>query len=234
MLLACAALLGTVGGIAGGYTVQADRAPTPLPPLSQAELSYPDEPLAEGAGREPLTAEEDRRIKTDGDLRALLLNKPEGARKADLPAGQDGWARLPLYALDYERPDYAFESFLGRDVRRVAITGWEEGENRGVEISLMQFRSLHDHSARDYLEEQQASMEFDDHVGDEGTPLNGSGDHLYYVFDEPLREPGYLPVYQTRALARRGDIVMDVWIYDTEPISRQDIRSLAERQLERL
>ncbi|WP_241027683.1 hypothetical protein [Streptomyces verrucosisporus] len=56
LLLACAALLGTVGGLAGGYTVQADRAPTPLPPLSQAELSYPKKPLPEDEAPEPLTA----------------------------------------------------------------------------------------------------------------------------------------------------------------------------------
>ncbi|MDG9702978.1 hypothetical protein [Streptomyces sp. DH37] len=234
LLPACAALLGAVGGLAGGYTVQADRAPTPLPPLSQAELSYPKEPLPEGEEPEPLTAEEDRRVRTDGDLRKLLLDRPKGAREPEPSPDVDGWLSLPAYAREFDNPGYMFTYLTGEDLRRVASTGWQRGEYRTVSVSLVQFRDEKRRSALEHAEDQQEYMPYDQHAGNDGTALKGSGNGRYYVFDEPDREPGFLPVYAARAIAQRGDIMMDIWIYDIEPIAGRDIRSLAERQLERL
>ncbi|MFE1256323.1 hypothetical protein [Streptomyces fungicidicus] len=84
-LVAVAAVLGVVAGTCAGYLVQADREPTELPPLSQPVL-----PQAKGGAPEPLSADEDRRVKTDGDLRKLLIKKPRGAKEADWPMGGDG------------------------------------------------------------------------------------------------------------------------------------------------
>ncbi|MGK5450913.1 hypothetical protein [Streptomyces radiopugnans] len=234
LLLACAALLGTVGGLAGGYTVQADRAPTPLPPLSQAELSYPKKPLPEGEGPEPLTAEEDRRVRTDGDLRKLLLDKPKGAREPEPSIGMDGWLSPSAYAREFENPGYMFTYLTGGDLRRVASTGWQQGRYRTVVVSLVQFREEKNRFALEYAQGQQDYMSYEDHAGNDGTALKGSGNGRYYVFGEPRRESGYLPMHRARAIAQRGDIMMDIWIYDTKPIAKRDIRSLAERQLERL
>lgn len=235
LLIACAALLGTVAGTAAGYTVQADRDPTPLPPLSQAELSYPKKPLPKDREPEPLTAEEDRRVRTDGDLRELLVKKPRGAREPDLVPDDDGWLSPSAYALEFDHPDYMF-THLAQDegLRRVAAVSWEEGRYRTVDIRLVQFREDHKRAALPFLNGQQAYMPDDEHAGNEGKPLKGSSNGRYYVYDRPTREPGYLPMYRTRAIAQRGDIVMDVWIHDTEPISERDIRTLGERQLERL
>ncbi|HEX5566351.1 MAG TPA: hypothetical protein VFY14_05350, partial [Streptomyces sp.] len=233
LLIACAALLGTVAGTATGYTVQADRAPTPLPPLSQAELSYPKKPLPKGQEPEPLTAEEDRRMKTDGDLRKLLVKEPKGAREQDTLI-DDGWLSPAAYALEFEHPDVMFPDLVREQgLRRVAAVSWEVG-HRTVDIRLVQFREDDIRFTLGFLEGQQAYMPEDEHAGNEGKPLKDSGNGLVYVYDEPVRDPGYLPLYQARALAQRGDVVMDVWICDSRPISERDIRSLAERQLERL
>ncbi|SFJ82147.1 hypothetical protein SAMN05192584_101489 [Streptomyces pini] len=234
LLLACAALLGAVGGLAGGYTVQADRAPTPLPPLSQAKLSYPQKPLPEDEAPEPLTAEEDRRVRTDGDLRKLLLDRPKGTRELELSPDIDGWLSPSAYAREFENPGYMFTYLTGGDLRRVASTGWEQGRYRTVSVSLVQFREEKNRFALEYAQGQQDYMSYEDHAGNDGTALEGSGNGRYYVFDEPHRESGYLPMYRARAIAQRGDIMMDIWIYDTKPIAKRDIRSLAERQLERL
>ncbi|MDH2409708.1 hypothetical protein [Streptomyces chitinivorans] len=234
LLLACAALLGAVGGLAGGYTVQADRAPTPLPPLSQAKLSYPKKPLPEDEAPEPLTAEEDRRVRTDGDLRKLLLDRPEGAREPEPSLGTDGWLSPSAYAREFENPGYMFTYLTGGDLRRVASAGWQQGRYRTVVVSLAQFREEKNRFALEYAQGQQDYMSHEDHAGNDGTALKGSGNGRYYVFDEPRRESGYLPMHRARAIAQRGDIMMDIWIYDTKPIAKRDIRSLAERQLERL
>lgn len=45
--LAVAAVLGIVGGTAVGHGIQAEREPTPLPPLNQPALAYP-KPLPRG------------------------------------------------------------------------------------------------------------------------------------------------------------------------------------------
>ncbi|GAA2387297.1 hypothetical protein GCM10010420_07900 [Streptomyces glaucosporus] len=233
-LIACAALLGTVAGTAVGYTVQADRAPTPLPPLSQAELSYPDKPLPKGKEPEPLTAGQDRRVRTDGDLRELLVKRPRGAREPDL-ALDDGWLSPSAYASKFEHPDHMFTTLVqGQGLRRVASVSWEEGRYREVRIDLVQFREDRERSAAGFVAEQQAYMSGADHAGNGGKPLKGSGNGRYYVYDEPRRKPGYLPMYQVRAIAQRGDVAMDIHVYDSEPISERYISSLAERQLERL
>ncbi|MFH0243717.1 hypothetical protein ACGRHY_15100 [Streptomyces sp. HK10] len=234
LLLACAALLGAVGGLAGGYTVQADRAPTPLPPLSQAKLSYPQKPLSEDEAPEPLTAGEDRRVRTDGDLRKLLLDRPKGTREPELSPDIDGWLSPSAYAREFENPGYMFTRLTGGDLRRVASTGWQRDRYRMVNVNLVQFREEKSRSALEHAQGQQDYMSDEDHAGNDGTALKGSGNGRYYVFDEPRRKAGYLPMYRARAIAQRGDIMMDIWIYDTKPIAKRDIRSLAERQLGQL
>lgn len=220
--------------MAGGYTVQADRAPTPLPPLAQAKPSYPEKPLAEGEGREPLTAEEDRRLRTDGDLRELLVEEPEGARENEAYT-DDGWLSPAAYAEGFEESGHMFAHLTEeRELRRVAATSWEEGRYRTVEIGLVQFREEYRRAAIAFVEDQQSYMPDSEHAGNPGKPLKGSGNGRFHVYDEPLREPGYPPLYQARAIAQRGDIAMDVWVFDTEPIGERTIRALAERQLERL
>ncbi|MFD0508364.1 hypothetical protein ACFQ0G_47425 [Streptomyces chiangmaiensis] len=135
LLIAVAAVLGIVAGTCTGYVVQAGREPTKLPSLSQPALRQ-----AKGQAPEPLSAERDRRVKTDGDLRRLLLKKPAGAKDAEWLEGSDGWLDLAGYADYYEQPDKAFGDLVGDEFRRAAITGWEVGDSDTVEILLIQFR----------------------------------------------------------------------------------------------
>ncbi|MEE1942645.1 hypothetical protein V1L54_25110 [Streptomyces sp. TRM 70361] len=234
LLLGCAALLGTAGGVATGYTVQAGRAPTPLPPLSQAGLSHPGEPSAKESAPAPLTAEEDRRVRTEGDLRELLLDTPGGARDADPPFAEDGWAFVPGYVAGHEDPGDALQELLGADIRRIAVASWEEDGRRTVDIALLQFHGVRWHSARGYAAHQRALMHGAAGTGDGGGALRNSGNGRYQIFDEPLRAPGREPRYRARAVAQRGDLVLDIRIHDTGPVRERDIASLAERQLERL
>ncbi|MCX4982371.1 hypothetical protein [Streptomyces sp. NBC_00572] len=230
-LIAVATVLGLVGGTAVGYGIQADREPTALPALNQPDLAYP-KPLPKGQEPDPLPASEDLQAKAQGDLRKLLLPKPAGARKAEF-ADRDGWMPVADFASDFERPGNALSYQLELGIRRVAVTSWESGKDRATEIRLIQYRSGDGLGAQDYVEDQHGYMPDEDYANSEGETLKGSADGRYYVF--PVhREAGYFDVYQARAYFHRGDIAVEIMIFDTKKIPEKDIRSLAERQLGRL
>ncbi|WP_179500235.1 hypothetical protein [Streptomyces sp. WZ.A104] len=237
LIITAAALLGISGGVAVGYGIQAERPPTPLSALSQPGLGYPAKALPADRVPAPLPVAQDRQVKTDGDLRKLLVDKPKGAKKslADELGIGDGWATLPEYAQDfYKDPNYMFESLAGGDFRRVASASWRRGQYGDIQVQLIQFRSGDLLGASDHVADQVAYMDEEKGgAGNLGHAIKGSREGRYFLFPVE-REAGYLPSYRARALAVRGDIAMDINIYDTVPISKKDIRTLAERQLERL
>ncbi|MFF8966495.1 hypothetical protein ACF1BK_27520 [Streptomyces globisporus] len=237
LIIAAAALLGIVGGVAVGYGVQAERKPTPLAALSQPGLGYPAKPAAADRAPAPLPAAQDRRVKTDGDLRKLLIDRPKGARKAfSGPLGlDDGWEPLNQYVENYyDDPQYMFETLAEAGLRRVASVSWVQGKYRDTTVQLIQFRSGDTHGAADHFDDQIGYMPAGTGGADDlGDAIEGSREGRYFLYPVE-REAGYLPSYRARALARRGDIVLDINIFDTVPISKKNIRTLAERQLERL
>lgn len=227
LLVAGAAVLGLFAGTCAGYLVQADRDPTKLPPLSQPTLAQ-----AEGKGPEPLSAKQDRKVKVNGDLRELLLTKPSGAKDADYLGDDDGWMNLATYAHNFEKPEYAFSDFLSKEFRRVAVTGWDEGDDYAVEIRLAQFHQEETLGARESTD--------DDHywAGTEKAVkswlIPGTGDGRAYVYTQPESDPGYLPYYTAEAHAWRGDIEMEIWMVAAKPVPKAKIMDLAKRQMERL
>ncbi|MFD8973096.1 hypothetical protein [Streptomyces sp. NPDC059593] len=227
-LIAVAAVLGLVGGTATGYGIQAEREPTPLPALNQPGLAYP-KPLPKGEEPEPLSAAEDRQVKANGDLRKLLLPRPKGARAN----GEDGWESLDAYMSRYTRPSNALRRQLELGIRRVATRSWMSGERRSVTIDLIQYRSGAQAGAAEHVASQQRIAGFDDQANYEGETVKGSGNGRSYLYPVE-RKPGYLDFYEARAFVQYGDIAIAIHMSDTEKIAEKDIRSLAERQLERL
>jgi hypothetical protein len=227
LLIVGAAVLGVVAGTCAGYLVQADREPTRLAPLSQPSLAQ-----AKGEGPEPLSAAQDRRVKTDGDLRKLLVKKPSGAKDAQWLAGSDGWMDLAEYADSYDKPDEAFGSLVGEEFRRAAVTGWEAGSTSTVEVRLVQFRQEEAVAAADSADNGHYWAEDEDST--DSWTIPGTGDGMAYVHKNPETEPGYLPLYSAEAHAWRGDIAMEIYVYDSKPISKKTIMDLATRQMERL
>ncbi|MEU2433466.1 hypothetical protein ABZ611_28930 [Streptomyces sp. NPDC007861] len=232
LIIAAAAVIGIVSGTAVGYGIQAEREPTPLPALSQAGLSYPAKPLPESERPAPLSAAEDHKVKTDGDLRKLLVAKPSGARKARDEWLVDGWTDTRSYALGFDSEDFMFENLVEADIRRVASAAWEQSQYRVTTVQLVQFRSAkaameHAQGQQDYMPDEEEG------AGNEGDALKGSGNGRYYLYDVE-EKAGYLPLYVARAIVQRGDIMVDIHMIDTKRISKNDIRTVAERQLERL
>jgi len=219
-------VLGVVAGTCVGYLIQADREPTKLASLSQPVLTQ-----AKGPAPEPLSAAQDRQVKVNGDLRKLLLRKPGGAKKADWLPADDGWMDLAAYADTYEKPDEMFGTLVGYEFRRAAITGWESG-NQTVEIRLLQFRQEESVAAADVVDNNEYWA--DEKSGTDSWSVPGTGEGMAYVHTKPHTEAGYLPIYSAEATASRGDIALEIWVYDTKPIPKAKIMDLAKRQMERL
>jgi hypothetical protein len=226
LTVAVAAVLGVVAGACTGFVVQAGRKPTALPPLSQAVVKQ-----AKGEA-EPLSAAQDRRVKTDGDLRKLLVDRPKGARDTPFAVSDDGWWNLADYAEQFERPDGAFTDELAGEFRRGAVTSWRTSDTHVVEVHLLQYRQEERVNAVRSADDGMYWAERD--TKGHSWSIPGTGDGMAYTDTRPERKPGYLPVYQAQAHAWRGDIALEIYITDTKPITKKEIMSLAERQMERL
>ncbi|MFJ5549951.1 hypothetical protein [Streptomyces sp. NPDC093225] len=229
LLIAAAAVLGVVAGTATGYAVQYDREPTPLPPLAQPGLRYaaPQPPTAATTVR---SVNANRWHATEGDLRELLLRAPKGAVTV-------GPAYVPVdtYATEFEDAGYMLAHLLERDVRRIASTEWLVDGRRSVNVRLVQFRDYE--AAEDHQESQSLYMSDEEHADNSGRAVRGvsQSNGLAWVYSEPKTKPGYLPMRYGRALARRGNVVLDIWVSDNRgTIAEWDVISLAERQLELL
>ncbi|WLQ41710.1 hypothetical protein P8A22_18005 [Streptomyces laculatispora] len=235
LIIAAAAVLGITGGAAVGYGVQAGRAPTPPAALSQPGLAYPAKALAADRVPDPLPVAQDRRVRTDGDLRKLLVPRPAGwSENKDMGLVRDGWMGVEDYVLGFTNEDFMFGRLLEADVRRVAAAAWKKGEYGKAHVCLVQFGSGVNTSAADHAEDQRAYMSGDeDGAGNDGNAIKGSLSGRYYVYKAELK-PGYMPLYRARAVFHRGDVMAEINLIDTRPISKKDIRTLAERQLERL
>lgn len=239
LLLAAAVLAGTLGGVTYGYAEQAGEPPTPLPPLNRPGLAHPGDPLPADEAPEPLSAAQDRRVKTDGDLRELLVSRPAGTVETELAASgrsAKGWLAPYEVVADSGAPGELLGFMLEKGLRRTAFSSWgKEGDNASVVlVSLFQFRNDATAGSVDYLTEQQTFSSIGPAGQVPAVSLKGSADGKAYFPEEPLEEVGLPPLYQGIALARRGDIVMEIYQIESAPIDEKDLTTLAERQLERL
>ncbi|MFI6944256.1 hypothetical protein ACIBI4_33795 [Streptomyces sp. NPDC050418] len=233
LLVLCAALIGVAGGTVYGYTVQADRGPTPLPALAQPELGYPAE--------ESKTAKDAAgKHKADGDLRKLLVRKPSGASALSRSVfeggtlADDSWLSVRDYAREFEEPGEMLLAFNTMGIRRVAAADWRQGTYKMTGIRLVQFQADGQQGAIEHATQQLSYMPLSNRgAGNPGKPFKGSVEGRYFVY--PVEnKPGYLPAYAVRAIAYRGDVMIDVHIFDTKPIGEAEIRKLIEKQVGRL
>ncbi|MCQ9133250.1 hypothetical protein KMS84_20985 [Streptomyces sp. IBSBF 2807] len=227
-MIAGAAVLGIVAGVCTGYVIQAGRAPTALPSLSQPVVG-------QAVGEvEPLSAAQDRRVRTDGDLRKALIAPPAGAKDSRTPRGRDGWADLPTYANGYKGPATTFDDLVTDEFRRAATVSWRVGETYSVHINLVQFRQESKRAALEWAENGRYWAAKEPDTRDWHVPGTGDGNGVAYVHDTPDRKPGYLPLYEAEAYAWRADVCMEIHVYDSKPIPKAKIMDLAERQVGKL
>ncbi|MFF5705992.1 hypothetical protein ACFY7H_26460 [Streptomyces sp. NPDC012794] len=223
-LLAAALALGAAVGTVTGYAVQYHRPPTPLPPLAQQKLDSP-KPLAPDDATTAKTINANRWHKTDDDLAAMLLPAPDGTKL--LRSGYEG---LDVFVAGFfQEPGGALADLAERKIRRVASAVWSDG-HVVAEVRLLQF---HDRAGADEYQADHASyMANAEYAGNQGVAIPGTAPGLGHVWvhSEPQGN-----VRIARALARKGDIVLDISYHDDRRrIAESDLIDLAKRQLERL
>lgn len=224
-------MLGVLAGAVTGYAVQYQREPTPLPPLARADLRTPT-PIPADGKTTARSLSVNRWDKTDGDLRDLLVNKPKGARTEK----EAGWLDLPDYAAGFERPGDVFEIMVDSDFRRAASVAWSEGDGDAiyVTVTLVQFRDDKNLEAAEFAGRRQQEYLGADRAGSKGSAVPGSTNGRTWLFNEPDSRPDSAP-YQARAVAFRGDILMEIRYDDNAgPVSKMAFEALAKRQLELL
>ncbi|MFD5429847.1 hypothetical protein [Streptomyces sp. NPDC127084] len=123
------------------------------------------------------------------------------------------------------------EFMMASDFRRVACASWEQGEYKSTFIQLIQFRTAA--AANEHATGQLHYVAGEDWSSESGDALKGSGNG-HYAASKLRNKPGYLQMYRARAVFQRGDVMVDIFVFDTKRISKNEIRTLAERQLERL
>ncbi|MEU3724180.1 hypothetical protein [Streptomyces sp. NPDC031705] len=229
LLIAAALALGALAGTVTGYAVQYHREPTALPPLAQQKPVTP-KALAPDDATTVKSVNANRWYKTDDDLAQLLIEAPAGAK-----VEADGYDTLDSFATTFEKPDVVLRGFLEDGFRRLATRVWTQGDVL-VMVRLVQFR---DFSGADAYQGEQASyMPEKRYAGNDGVAVPGVPADLGHVWvaSEAHEEPGYLPVRESRALIRRGDVVLDLYYVDKRGrrIAESDVLDLAKRQLERL
>ncbi|MDX2396189.1 MULTISPECIES: hypothetical protein [unclassified Streptomyces] len=231
LLIAAALVLGTLAGTVTGYAIQYHREPTPLPPLAQRKLDAP-KPLAADGATTLKSINANRWHKSDDDLTKLLLEPPAGAKVLESPA----YESLDFFAADYENPEGALRDFVTAGLRRVALTSWSTDDRYYVDVRLIQFRELA--GADEHQKNHDTYMSGPKYAGNPGVSIPGVPDDLGHVWvdSKAQQKPGYEPHRGSRAVVRRGDVVLEIFYSDNRggKIAESDVIDLAKRQLERL
>ncbi|WP_459651336.1 hypothetical protein [Kitasatospora sp. Ki12] len=214
LLATCALVLGALTGGGVGYAVQAQRPPTPLPPLQAARPSYPAEVLDPAA----LAAEQPAPLAIEGDLTKLLITAPEGSTPwGDYP-DKPAWASIGEIAEHSGNASYTFRDLASRGFRRAAEVDWKKDDVR-YRVSLIQF-------APDRAD-QAKSVSW--------LPFADGATGGYKVETAPRRwAESTDQYYYGEAVAKRGSLQMTIEVFGTQLVSADVLKDLAKRQWERL
>ena len=218
-LFAGAVALGVVGGVAGGFTIQAMRKPTPLPPLAVTQPVYPRSPIYDGTRPPALPASQDDAAIVNGDLTKLLLPTP-----ADAKAGfvDHTWMSLKAEAETCADPASCFSSNVHDGVVRIADTSWKRSDGFYVEIRIIQHRPGY----TDYANRGITDIDAGNHT--KIRMPDGIASAGYEYFDENNENDDH-------AVAVHGDLAVYFWVTSAAQVPDPSIiDDLIKQQMARL
>jgi hypothetical protein len=214
LLSACALALGTLAGVGVGYAVQAQRPPTPLPPLQVARPAYP----ARAVDPTAFAAEQPAPLSIEGDLPKLLITAPEGSGAwADFP-NLPSWVSVGEVAERSAEAARLFRDLNDSGFRRAAEVDWMK-DGVKYRVSLTQY-------APDHAVEAKAHR---------AKPFADDANGGYVVMTEPETWADSTDqYYYGQASAQRGTVQMTVEIFSPRPVDSATLKDLAKKQWERL
>ncbi|MFE1316546.1 hypothetical protein [Kitasatospora phosalacinea] len=221
-LFLAALLAGPVVGVGVGYAIQASRPPTPLPEIAAPKLSYP----AERVDAKALAAAGPQPLDIDGDLRALLIERPAGSEDRTDGDG-DGWLSPADLAENYGDSAREFTSMLSEGFRRAASVSWESGDDL-YQVTLVQYAP--EATLKAITNAAPRST-----VDSDVSAIPGNPDSYLVIGKQPLHYARSTDTYYYgEALARKGNVVMTVAVYAKNPVDRARLEDIAKRQWEKL
>ncbi|MFE6866196.1 hypothetical protein ACFVFS_06535 [Kitasatospora sp. NPDC057692] len=219
LLLVSGLVLGTAAGGGFGYAVQANRPPTPLPPIQVALPTYPSEVLDQAAA----AAATPPPLAIDGDLRKLLIEAPGGSKPWDDYPDIPTWVTVGDRAEHVGKSASVFTTLNRGGFRRAAEVNWQKN-GLIVRVSLVQF-------GPDFASEANKAKYGMTYLEPFAADANGG----YQVEDKPsywaeTTEPFYPGV----AFAQRGTVLMEIKVFGEKPVDAEFVKDLAKQQWERL
>ncbi|MFE0460146.1 hypothetical protein ACFW1A_12950 [Kitasatospora sp. NPDC058965] len=224
VLLVGALLLGPLLGGGLGYAIQAAGPATPLPALQPAVLpGYPSGALGSPAA----AAAADKPLPIDGDLRKLLIAKPDGASDWDdydfADAGE--YETVGQIARSKGSSDTVFSRLLTSGLRRAVINTWQK-DGVKYKVELIQYFSDSAGSAYSAATSERGS---DTH------PFPNGMEGAYYAATKPEQYAETTEnFYYGEGVTRRGDVLVRVEAFGTAQVNADAIRDLVKQQWERL
>ncbi|RKE20404.1 hypothetical protein [Streptomyces sp. TLI_171] len=220
-LFLAAVLAGPVIGGVIGYGIQAARPETPLPKITAVKLDYPAERIDPGA----LAAAAPKPLNIDGDLRDLLVKKPDGVQEIT-DFGSNGWMDAADIAETFGNTKSVFQELLLNGFRRAAVVAWEV-DGTEYRVQLIQ-----------YVPESTSTVISDLNVstaGSDTSKIPGNDDSQVLVKrDAQHYAKSTEQYYYGEALARKGTVLMHIQVYAKNPVDRAKLEDLAKRQWERI
>ncbi|MFE2414011.1 hypothetical protein ACFXDE_37360 [Kitasatospora sp. NPDC059408] len=218
LLAVCGLVLGVLGGGGVGYAIQAQRPPTPLPPLQVALPSYPAATVDPTA----FAAEQPQPLAIDGDLRKLLLTAPEGSKPWGENPDKPSWVSAGDLAEHTGDAVREFKDLNSRGFRRAVEVDWQKDDVK-YRVSLIQYAPEHAGEAKSRATVFRTQ------------PFEKGANGGYKVFDQPnYWSDSKDPYYYGHAVAQRGTVVMEVEIFGAKPVTSNAVEDLAKQQWERL
>ncbi len=221
-LFLTAVVAGPLIGVGVGYGIQAARPATPLPALEAPKLSYP----AERVDAKALAAAGPQPLNIDGDLRDLLIKRPDGSQD-ETDGDGDGWltvADLAEYRGDSARE---FTDLLADGLRRTASVSWSSGDVK-YRVKLMQYTPEAVNKVMlGMMPRSTTDMDLSQIAGNDDSLIMTS--KVEYTYARSTEK-----YYYGEALARKGTVLMDIQVYGKNPVDRVQLADVAKRQWERI
>jgi hypothetical protein len=180
------------GTVASGLNVpSAAASPTPTPPDSAAPRDH------------------------SGDLRRFLMPAPDGSGPWSDPASKDGKLTLRQLAKSYKDETAGRDYLTGLKFQAGAVRTWVEVDGTSVEVDLYRFDS--DNHAYTYFNDTVAN---DVDRPPAGTTINliskiphAKGEVVAFTKKNKYGDQ------LSHGIAVRGDVVLEVWVYQSAPQS---------------